>query len=56
VLWRRFQALRLGGLFPSVTHPSWSDRVRAVGSERARIAGLMSRGDTVVPPDDLKSR
>lgn len=56
VLWRRFQAQRLGGLFPSVTHPSWSDRVRAVESERTRIAGLVSRGDTIVPPDDLKSR
>ena len=56
VLWRRFQAQRLGGLFPSATHPSWSDRVRAVDSERARIAGLVSSGGTIVPPDDLKSR
>jgi membrane-associated protease RseP (regulator of RpoE activity) len=55
VLWRRFQAQRLGGLFPSVTHPSWSDRVRAVEIERARITGLVSRGNTIVPPDDLKS-
>jgi hypothetical protein len=56
VLWRRFQAQRLGGLFPSATHPSWSDRVRAVESERARIAGLVSRGDAIVPPDDLEPR
>lgn len=56
VLWRRFEAKRLGGLFPSATHPSWSNRVRAVETERARIADLASRGDTVVPPDDLKSR
>jgi hypothetical protein len=56
VLWRRFQAQRLGGLFPSATHPSWSDRVRAIEIERARIAGLVSRGDRVVPPDDLTSR
>lgn len=55
-LWRRFEAQRLGGLFPSATHPRWSDRVRAVEIERARIAGLVSRGDTVIPPDDLKSR
>jgi len=55
-LWRRFEAQRLGGLFPSATHPRWSDRVHAVEIERARIAGLVSRGDTVIPPDDLKSR
>ena len=55
-LWRRFEAQRLGGLFPSGTHPQWSDRVRAVETERMRIAGLVSRGDTLVPPDDLKSR
>jgi predicted Zn-dependent protease len=55
-LWHRFEAQRLGGLFPSATHPAWSDRVRAVETERARIAGLMSRGDTIVPPDDLRSR
>ena len=54
-LWRRFEAQRLGGLFPSATHPSWSDRLRAVETERARIAGLVSRGDTIVPPNDLKS-
>ena len=53
-LWRRFEARRLGGLFPSATHPSWSDRVRAVEIERARIAGLVSRGDAILPPDDLK--
>jgi len=41
-------------LFPSATHPSWSDRVRAVEIERARIAGLVSRGDAILPPDDLK--
>lgn len=55
-LWRRFEAQRLGGLFPSATHPAWSDRVRAVEIERARIAGQVSRGDTIVPPDDLKPR
>jgi hypothetical protein len=55
-LWHRFEAQRLGGLFPSATHPPWSDRVRAVETERARIAGLVSRGDTIVPPDDLRSR
>jgi len=55
-LWRRFQVQRLGGLFPSVTHPPWSERARAVEIEGARIAGLVSRGDTIVPPDDLKSR
>lgn len=56
MLWRRFEARRLGGLFPSATHPSWSDRVHAVEIERARIAGQASRGGTIVPPDDLKSR
>lgn len=56
LLWRRFEAKRLGGLFPSATHPPWSDRVRAVEIERARIAGLASRGGAVVPPDDLMSR
>jgi hypothetical protein len=56
VLWRRFQAQRLGGLFPSATHPSWPDRARAVEIERARIAGLVSRGGAIVPPDDLTSR
>jgi membrane-associated protease RseP (regulator of RpoE activity) len=56
MLWRRFEARRLGGLFPSATHPSWSDRVRAVEIERTRIAGLVSRGATVVPPDDLTSQ
>jgi hypothetical protein len=55
-LWHRFEARRLGGLFPSATHPPWSDRVRAVETERARIASLVSRGDTIVPPDDLRSR
>lgn len=55
-LWRRFEAQRLGGLFPSATHPPWSDRVRVVETERVRIAGLVSRGDTIVPPDDLRSR
>ena len=55
-LWRRFDAQRLGVLFPSATHPPWSERVRAVETERARIAGLVSRGDTIIPPDDLKSR
>ena len=55
-LWHRFEAQRLGGLFPSATHPPWSDRVRAVEIERARIAGLAARGDAIVPPDDLKSR
>jgi hypothetical protein len=55
-LWHRFEAQRLGGLFPSATHPSWSDRVHAVETERARIAGLVSRGDTIVPPDDLRAR
>jgi len=38
-----------------VTHPPWSERARAVEIEGARIAGLVSRGDTIVPPDDLKS-
>jgi len=55
-LWRRFEARRLGGLVPSATHPPWSERVRAVEFERARIAGLVSRGDALDPPDDLKSR
>lgn len=55
-LWHRFEAQRLGGLFPSATHPPWSDRVRAVETERARIADLVSRGDTIVPPDDLRPR
>lgn len=54
-LWRRFEAQRLGGLFPGATHPSWSDRLRAVETECARIVGLVSRGDTIVPPNDLKS-
>lgn len=54
-LWRRFEAQRLGGLFPSATHPRWSERVRAVETERTRIAWLVSRGDTIVPPNDLKS-
>lgn len=56
VLWRRFLAKRLGGLFPSATHPPWAERLRAVEAERARIAALVSRGDTVLPPDDLKPR
>jgi len=55
-LWQRFETRRLGGLVPSATHPPWSERLRAVEFERARIAGLVSRGDTVVPPDDLKPR
>lgn len=56
VLWRRFLAKRLGGLFPSATHPPWTERLRAVETERARIAALVSRGDTILPPDDLKPR
>jgi hypothetical protein len=55
-LWRRFRAQRLGGLFPSATHPPWVDRIRAVQTELTRIADLVSRGDTIVPPADLKSR
>ena len=55
-LWRRFLAKRLGGLFPSATHPPWTERLRAVETERARIAALVSRGDTILPPDDLKPR
>ena len=54
-LWLRFKAKRLGGLFPG-SYPGWSDRIAAIEGERARIATIMARGDTIIPPDDLRAR
>jgi predicted Zn-dependent protease len=56
VLYRRFKAKRLGGLFTSPTYPGWGQRVRAIEAEVARIAELRAYGEPVLPPVDLRPR
>jgi hypothetical protein len=55
-LWQRFKAIPFEGFFSDGTHPGWRERIAAVDAERARIADVVSRGDTIVPPADLKPR
>lgn len=56
MLWRRFKARHLGGLFTSPTYPGWGQRVQAVANEVARIADLRARGEPILPPADLRPR
>jgi hypothetical protein len=55
-LWQRLKRKRLGGLFPSATHPGWSERIRAVSVECARIGEIRAKGGEILPPDDLRTR
>jgi hypothetical protein len=55
-LWQRFKRRHLGGLIPSMTHPGWGERAKAVAAEVARIDGLRAPGEAVLPPDDLRVR
>ncbi|THD37175.1 MAG: hypothetical protein E7773_03820 [Sphingomonas sp.] len=56
VLYRRFKAKHLGGLFTSPTYPGWGQRVKAIEAEVARIADLRARGEPILPPTDLRPR
>ncbi|HEX4695928.1 M48 family metallopeptidase [Sphingomonas sp.] len=55
-VWASFKRRHLGGLIQDATHPSWSERLRAVEAEVARIAELKARGEAIVPPADLRPR
>lgn len=55
-LWQRLKRKRLGGLFPSATHPGWTERIRAVSVECAKIEEMRVRGGAILPPEDLRAR